>query len=330
MAKYCLKIETSASSLSLYFNTVCSTKIKHRDTSEIEAQLLLTSLDFTKRVYEPCHIKASINITISGNVMPDIHDIKDYFAGSTKYKLSVEESGAADGNLIDNCFAYKVTPVYPKSDDKTSLTVDLDIYSCDFLLTLRKYSASYVAKKFAAEVIPDGIKKFANLADSDKFALTLEVDRMQFLHFLGGENGDELRELIQPYLVQYNESFYDFIVRTARRCGEFLYFEDGKLKIGLKSKNQEDVQRITNYESLSYDYLYDNTGSEGETGVYNNYMDSDRSTGCSSTFPYNSEIATDEHHYSIEKGEYEGFWDALWMYDFIESIIYGVTVSAGW
>lgn len=40
-------------------------------------------------------------------------------------------------------------------------------------------------------------------------------------------------EFIHPYLVQYNESFYDFLVRIANRCGEFLYFEDGKLTVGL-------------------------------------------------------------------------------------------------
>ena len=52
------------------------------------------------------------------------------------------------------------------------------------------------------------------------------------------DNDDEKEEkefeFIQPYLVQYNESFYDFLARTANRCGEFLFFEDGMLHLGLE------------------------------------------------------------------------------------------------
>jgi hypothetical protein len=32
--------------------------------------------------------------------------------------------------------------------------------------------------------------------------------------------------------VQYNESFYDLLARTTNRSGEFMYYYDGKLRIG--------------------------------------------------------------------------------------------------
>ena len=327
MAQYFLEIVESASrEQSLCFNKACRVSIKHGSgTSGISAQLLLTSLDFTKKVYEPCHIKASINITVDGGGLPNLADVKGYFAGDTKYSLFVGDAGSAGGCLIKNCFAYRVAPVYPRSDDRTSLTVNLDIYSCDFLLTLRKYSASYVAKKFAGEVIPAGIKKFDNLYDENKYNMSLKVASMQFLHYLGGKDKTETRELIQPYLVQYNESFYDFIARTARRCGEFLYFEDGNLKIGLDDITK--VSKIENYESLSYEYLYDNTGSDLESGIYNNCLDSGRGAQCKQKFPYNSEIAADENLFSFRKGEYETFWNALWMWDTGEGIAYALPTS---
>lgn len=44
------------------------------------------------------------------------------------------------------------------------------------------------------------------------------------------------KEFIQPYLVQYNESFFDFLVRVSNRCGEFLYYEDGYFNIGWKKR----------------------------------------------------------------------------------------------
>ena len=48
------------------------------------------------------------------------------------------------------------------------------------------------------------------------------------------------KEFIQPYLVQYNESFLDFLVRVSNRCGEFLYYEDGYFNIGWKKKTKKD------------------------------------------------------------------------------------------
>lgn len=87
-----------------------------------------------------------------------------------------------------------------------------------------------------------------------------------------GKNTDIIvqKEFIQPYLVQYNESFYDFITRVANRCGEFLYFEDGKLCIGLpldpdattKEISASDIPTIelsgkNNYTSINFNNISD-------------------------------------------------------------------------
>lgn len=68
------------------------------------------------------------------------------------------------------------------------------------------------------------------------------------------------KEFIQPYLVQYNESFFDFLVRVSNRCGEFLYYEDGYFNIGWKKKTkkdkddkeQDDITPITEYVSVNF------------------------------------------------------------------------------
>lgn len=68
------------------------------------------------------------------------------------------------------------------------------------------------------------------------------------------------KEFIQPYLVQYNESFFDFLVRVSNRCGEFLYYEDGYFNIGWKkttkkdkdNKEQDDITPITEYVSVNF------------------------------------------------------------------------------
>ena len=66
-------------------------------------------------------------------------------------------------------------------------------------------------------------------------------------------------EHIFPYLVQYNESFYDMLVRTTNRWGEFMYYEDGQLNIGYPDSTKvfithedpkEDKYKCINYSNL--------------------------------------------------------------------------------
>ena len=84
---------------------------------------------------------------------------------------------------------------------------------------------------------------------------------LQFLNY----NKDNTVEIRQPYLVQYNESFYDFLARSAIRCGEMLYFEGGSLNLGMKpdlekaSKDQSGVADSVDYEE-SVDHVLDVEG----------------------------------------------------------------------
>lgn len=63
------------------------------------------------------------------------------------------------------------------------------------------------------------------------------------------------KELKHPYLVQYNESSYDFIARATHRCGEFFYFEHGKIQIGLPLMTRELID-LSKSPSKVYEKLY--------------------------------------------------------------------------
>ncbi len=93
----------------------------------------------------------------------------------------------------------------------------------------------------------------------------LVVKKGQFIiipkaKYLTYKMGSETKEFIQPYLVQYNESFFDFLVRVSNRCGEFLYYEDGYFNIGWgkktkkdkDDKEQDDITPITEYVSVNF------------------------------------------------------------------------------
>lgn len=68
----------------------------------------------------------------------------------------------------------------------------------------------------------DKIEKQKNISSN--------TTNMQILQYSSSE------EHIFPFLVQYNESFYDMLARTTNRWGEFLYYENGALNIGYNPK----------------------------------------------------------------------------------------------
>ena len=66
------------------------------------------------------------------------------------------------------------------------------------------------------------------------------------------KSGQQWCEHIHHYLVQYNESFYDMVVRTCNRWGEFLFYEDGALNLGYDATvNPIDVAAL-GFDSISF------------------------------------------------------------------------------
>lgn len=210
----------------------------------------LTKLSYTKHVYAPCEISVQIDVSVKsspgtndGTKMPDNKKLVDSFLNK-KVDLKI------NSNLIaTNYFVYKVRPVY-KTTSSSLVSVELSIFSADKLMTLDKYSRAYTAKKLYSDILAEESKKF-NLKDSANTSLsTLVANHMQLLKYKKSETKDgttkdwtERDELRIPYVVQYNESFYQFMVRTANRFGEFLYFEDGNLNLGMQPSETNYYQR---------------------------------------------------------------------------------------
>lgn len=102
----------------------------------------------------------------------------------------------------------------------TQMYVKLTIHSYDKLMAIDKYCKAFTTKKLCSDILR---KEFAGFGLSNDMLLA-DIGNLRNLTY---KDGDKQTEMIQPYLVQYNESFYDFMVRTANRCGEFFYFENG-------------------------------------------------------------------------------------------------------
>lgn len=207
----------------------------------------LHGIRFNRKIYQPGEIEAEISMKPKPSVTEAISML---LQKSVTLKMN-------DETVAENYYVHEVLP-QEKKDDSDQLFIKVSIFSMDKLMTLDKYSKVYVAKKLGSEILDVERKNFT----PDK-ATPINVDfshmrMLKYTHMRSLTNtmtGKTINiqipsEFIHPYLVQYNESFYDFMARTANRCGEFLYFEDGQLNLGLPTGDAPIV--IDNYLSVTY------------------------------------------------------------------------------
>ena len=177
--------------------------------------LYLVNISFLKKVYQPTEVIAELQVT-GGSTIP-MSTLENTFK-HVKVELKCD---AAEDAIGSDYYVHEVQARYKKD----GMYILLKIYSLDKLLTINQVSRAFVAQK---------------LADGEKSILTTEMAKYKKPYTITdqNENGtvgfdasnmqhlrDGGKEHIHPYLVQYNESFYDFLARTANRWGEFMYYE---------------------------------------------------------------------------------------------------------
>ena len=226
----------------------------------------LHNLWFNRRVYQPGEIVAEISL----RPKKTISQLTEMFL--------MKEVSLKNGDTViaQNYYVHEVLPQEKKND--VSIFVKLVIYSMDKLMTLDKYSKVYAGLKLGSEILN---KERLNFKFGET-AVKVDFEGMRMLKYMYSTTMNTDREqtgkkvvvkfaseFIHPYLVQYNESFYDFLSRTANRCGEFLYFEDGNLNLGLKTRiekykekdeNEIEIEKtreldpilIEGYDSITY------------------------------------------------------------------------------
>ena len=198
--------------------------------------LSLHKMSFHRKVYEPGLIDATIQISVdTSSNMPTIQEVHDMFM------RKVVELDEGNTEIASKYYVHEVSPRYENANG-TSMYVDLKIYSIDNLMRINKFSEAYLGREMRKYIATEGIKDYVlnvDTFDGEKkpYYINLsENDVLQNLSY-GGE------EFIQPYLVQYNETFYDFLARVCNRCGEFMYFENGELHVGLHTDNKDTKQK---------------------------------------------------------------------------------------
>lgn len=211
--------------------------------------LTLQNVKVNKKIYQPVEIEADVNFmqrtTISSNSAenkaPSFQAVSALLLQRQVELRAYIDNSEEFFTLAKNCYVYELKPQLKVDVKGTRMNVKLSIFSMDKLMTLNKYSKAYVARKLGSGILKTEVLEFGQDANND--LPIIDTDDTGQVHLKYSNKSDEFSsfERIQPYLVQYNESFYDFLVRTSNRCGEFLFFEDGKLTLGLPLVKDEII-----------------------------------------------------------------------------------------
>ena len=196
---------------------------------------------FQKKMYQPTEILAHIQINMaSGETWSSIG--RKRIESMFKHKqVKLEVGGDSIG---DDFYVHAVQPSY-KSD---SMIVDLKIYSIDKVMTLDKTCHSYVGKKLGPDILQLKLLELRKPYSQNECFPTYN-DRMQVLKY--DRDSKNAIEHIFPYLVQYNESFYDMLIRTCNRWGEFVYWEMGQLYIGYDNSSSNIKSIPSGYKPIT-------------------------------------------------------------------------------
>ena len=235
--------------------------------------LTLEKLSYDKGIYRPAEMKVTINVGGQGVKNNDL--VSAFHQKPVQLTINGE-------TVADSYFVFKVMPLFKKVSNGSNVKLELTIYSLDKLLAIDKYSKAWTGKKLGKDIFTKEVESF-------KLQVPTKCD-LQVVEY-NKEVGTD--EFVQPYLVQYNESFYDFMRRTANRCGEFLYHENGQLHLGMqmtdKAGNSDpDYAQIASeryYETLlqegvetssySYNYLEGHTAPNNDQKSYSNPLGTD-------------------------------------------------------
>jgi len=128
-----------------------------------------------------------------------------------------------------------------------------------------------ILKGFAPTILMDGLKHSNSFLEKKLGELFNEIVKKHPTNVLGNSNNTAVSDKV-PYILQVDESDYNFLSRQAARFGEWLYYDGLNLNLGMPSKRTKHSLKIGghlsnleirmrtapfNQELTSYDYNAD-------------------------------------------------------------------------
>ena len=233
-------VEESVSTISLTTDKKTASVCLKNENNDVQKYVLsVLMMTFKKQMYHPTEVVLELQfMPVQGEFSSETwHAIaKDTITTLLKDKQVViyDQNGikTENGKIIipeknylgKDFYVKDVVPTYMDS----SMRVILKIFSPDYQLTQQHTSRTFVSKKLSDILKEELTKEKVKLPYNSDETISYSTSGMKVLPYKSTEH-------IFPYLVQYNESFYDMLARTTNRWGEFMFYEDGKLNIGYKA-----------------------------------------------------------------------------------------------
>lgn len=242
-----------------------------------DVELKVEALTYDKRLYRPGQLDIRLSCTGSKDDIKLVEELKNQlckYVNEVPVRSSIYFLGNTDSDLIDVCNNYYAHDFSISNEDNNGTIVTkitLHCYSPDKLLTLDKYSKVYCGEGFDTKLFKEMEKQPNNLKlnyetksllrvrkakryfkrEDPLYQIMQTLDKESQQYIILKEEVDKKKDgaleytpVRFPYLVQYNESFYDFLRRIAVRCGEFLYYENGALTLGIASEKQKRPDKV--------------------------------------------------------------------------------------
>ena len=340
-----------------------STSTQQVGINNKNCDLTLMSFSYSKAMYLPGELLITLKLmSINGSLsFSDIEAAHNLLM--SKY-INVEfQDSLTDSETFYIAELFRVFDVQVEKRMASGDTLSVVVKAFDPLkhLTLDKFCSAYTCKKLIKDVImnekvwpvmaPVNIKdELTNaktaMEEINKLKYELQtqdnaqaektkkeikekeeksfiVTNTSFLTYSDNKN-KTFTEFIQPYLVQYNESFLDFIVRVTNRCGEFFYFESGKIHIGWEKTEPVTIRK---FDSITFPKEVSTAWAENSIAdIHNDYTLKENKNLKNTEAPdqfRDFELASDENLRSIpEKGQYTSWKDfALFPGCFLVSLV---------
>lgn len=213
---------------------------------------ILISVEVNKRIGTHNNIKARLKIVQQTSATDMSAKLNVSLLKNAFHRREVRLNAIVNDEshaIAEKYYIFGVKPIYNK--DGATYYVDLNIYSWDKLMDITKYSKSYANKKLGGDIMKEFMNGYQNAPECQTSGMRMLV------HKSDGEN-EKPSELVFPFLEQYDETEYNFLLRNANKCGEFFYFENGTLNLGLTrifdeangANGQQEV--VTEIDESSY------------------------------------------------------------------------------
>lgn len=288
----------------------------------VTCDLTFNALRYHKRIYQPGRVEIRLKAdNLKKNESVTLHweqALAAYFRGLVVDVEDIQDKTIA---IASKYYIFQIVPRVVKGGQGTSIDLQLTAYSPDKFLTLDQFSNAFTGKRLFGEMIPTMLTRYQQKGTFRKFIqltqavqanlnfLTAEMTEKRLAAIINSITDPALKatyenilkafqsqfqgEFILPYSVQYNESFYDFLVRMLNRYGEYLYMEEGVLHVGLPDRAGQ-CTTISHYKSYA---LVDNafqTLDNISVAHPNAVQDPYAVYPSNQEMIYNSEISTEE------------------------------------